>query len=340
MKPTFSGCGLGLRPTYYGEILERLPPIDWFEIISENYLVPGGKPLYFLDRIREHYPMTLHGVSLSIGSSDPLNTDYLRELKTLIQRVEPLWVSDHLCWTGCNAHNSHDLLPLPYNEETVRHVAGRVRQVQDYLGRRIALENLSSYVDFKASTMTEWEFVSAVAEAADCWLLLDVNNIHVSARNHGFDALDYLDGIPWSRVVQMHVAGHHDYGRYIIDTHDAPVADSVWILLAEAFHRGGPIATMIERDDQFPPFDELLEELAILRRISEEALSRSAYDRPESIGPCSVGPHSVGPPSVGPRSVESPLPGLGSIEPHSAESPLLRLQSAEQIRRGTEHAAG
>lgn len=331
MKPTFSGCGLGLRPTYYCEILERLPPIDWFEIISENYLVPGGKPLHFLDRIREHYPMTLHGVSLSVGSSDPLSTDYLRELKTLIQRVEPLWVSDHLCWTGCNAHNSHDLLPLPYNEETVRHVAGRVRQVQDYLGRRIALENLSSYVDFKASTMAEWEFVSAVAEAADCWLLLDVNNIHVSARNHGFDALDYLDGIPWSRVVQMHVAGHHDYGRYIIDTHDAPVADSVWTLLAEAFHRGGSIATMIERDDQFPPFDELLEELGVLRGIAHSVLSRSASDRPDSIGPRSVGP----------RSVESPLPGLGSIEPRSAESPLLRLQSAERSRiRGADHAAG
>jgi uncharacterized protein (UPF0276 family) len=273
MKPEFAGYGLGLRPTYYAEILERRPAVDWFEIISENYLVPGGKPLYFLDSIREHYPMTLHGVSLSPGSADPLDRDYLRQLARLIERVRPLWVSDHLCWTGINAHNSHDLLPLPYNDDTVRHVAARVREVQSILDRRIALENLSSYVDFTASTLSEWDFLAAVAEEADCWLLLDVNNIHVSARNHGFDPLDYLDAVPWERVVQIHVAGHQDYGRYIIDTHDAPVADPVWDLLAEALRRGGPISTMIERDDHYPPLDELLAEHARLRQVADTALS-------------------------------------------------------------------
>lgn len=276
-RPAFAGFGLGLRSDYYSTILDTSPAIDWFEIISENYMVAGGKPLYFLDQIRERYPMAMHGVSLSIGSTSPIRWDYLEQLKILADRVQPLWVSDHLCWTGLNAHNSHDLLPLPYNESTVAHIAGRVRQVQEFLGRRIALENLSSYVNFKESDMTEWEFVAAVAAAADCWILLDINNIYVSARNHGFKAEDYLAGIPVERVIQFHVAGHSDCGSYVVDTHDAPVANPVWDLYRAALRRFGKVSSMIERDDKMPEFTELLQELAMLKAIGieETAVARA-----------------------------------------------------------------
>ncbi|AJQ96589.1 DUF692 domain-containing protein [Gynuella sunshinyii] len=270
-RPEFAGYGLGLRPDYYSEILDTRPPVDWFEIISENFMVEGGKPLHFLDRISELYPIAMHGVSLSIASTSPLNYDYLARLQRLIDRVNPLWVSDHLCWTGLSAHNSHDLLPIPYNEESVRHVAERVRQVQDILGRRILLENLSSYVNFNTSDMDEWSFVSTVAEEADCWLLLDVNNIYVSARNHGFDPVAYLNGIPTDRVAQFHVAGHSDYGDYVIDTHDAPVSDPVWQLYHQAVQRFGKVSAMIERDDNMPPLTELMFELSTLREIGEHA---------------------------------------------------------------------
>ena len=202
----FLGFGLGLRPEHYAAVLESRPAVDWFEIISENYLVAGGKPLYFLDRIREHYPMVMHGVSLSIGGSDPLDTGYLAALKRLAARVEPAWISDHLCWTGIDGRNLHDLLPLPYTEEAIAHVAGRVMQAQDRLGRRILLENVSSYVTYTDSRISEWEFLSAVAERADCHILLDVNNVYVSAHNHGFDPLAYLDGVPPGRVRQIHLA--------------------------------------------------------------------------------------------------------------------------------------
>ena len=267
----FLGFGLGLRPEHYPAVLEDRPAVDWFEIISENYLVAGGRPLYFLDRIREHYPMVMHGVSLSIGGCDPLDPGYLAALKRLAARVEPAWISDHLCWTGIDGRNLHDLLPLPYTEEAIAHVAGRVGQVQDCLGRQILLENVSSYVTYTDSRISEWEFLSAVAERADCHILLDVNNVCVSAHNHGFDPLAYLDGVPPGRVRQIHLAGHSHDGSLIVDTHDHPVPDPVWALYAEAIARLGPVSTMIERDDDIPPLETLLAELAQARSLAESA---------------------------------------------------------------------
>ena len=255
------------------------PAVDWFEVISENYLVDGGKPLHFLDRIREHYPMVMHGVSLSIGSSDPLDLDYLAGLKRLAGRIQPEWISDHLCWTGIDGRNLHDLLPLPYTEEAIAHVAGRVSRVQDYLGRRILLENVSSYVTYTDSRVPEWEFLTAVAERADCWILLDVNNVHVSAHNHGFDALDYLGGVPSERVRQIHLAGHSHNGSLLIDTHDHPVPDPVWELYVEAIARLGPVSTMIERDDDIPPLAVLLDELARARALATSTDRRRSPSR-------------------------------------------------------------
>lgn len=267
----FLGFGLGLRPEHYSAVLDTQPAVDWFEIISENYLVDGGKPLHYLDRIREHYPMVMHGVSLSIGGTDPLDPDYLAGLKRLAAWVEPAWVSDHLCWTGIDGRNLHDLLPLPYTEEAIAHVAERVARVQDYLGRQILLENVSSYVTYTDSRVSEWEFLSAVAERADCWILLDVNNVYVSAHNHKFDPLAYLDGVPSERVRQIHLAGHSHNGPLIIDTHDHPVPDPVWELYCEAMVRMGPVSTMIERDDDIPPLDVLLDEVVRARTLAESA---------------------------------------------------------------------
>jgi hypothetical protein len=266
------GFGLGLRPVHYPEILEGNPRVDWFEAISENYMVPGGRPLNMLMRVRERWPVVLHGVSLSIGSADPLDMDYLRRLKALADRVEPAWISDHLCWTGVNGINLHDLLPLPYTEEALDHVVSRLLQVQDRLGRRILLENVSSYVTFAQSAVPEWEFLAEVARRADCLLLLDVNNVYVSAFNHDFDPLAYLDAIPGDRVRQIHLAGHENNGTHIIDTHDHPVIDPVWSLYAEAIRRFGPIATMIERDDRIPPLAELESELDRARAVASDAL--------------------------------------------------------------------
>ena len=265
------GFGLGLRPAHYEELLRTQPRVDWLEVLTENYLVPGGKPLYYLDRLCRDYPMVMHGVSLSIGSTDPLNLDYLGQLKNLAARVEPLWISDHLCWTGVGGRNLHDLMPLPYTEEAVSHVAARVARVQDFLGQRILLENVSSYVTYRASDMQEWEFLAEVARRADCLILLDVNNIYVSSYNHGFDPLAYLDGVPTERVRQIHLAGHENYGDYIIDTHDAAIVDPVWDLYAEAVRRFGAVATMIERDDRIPPLAELVAELEQARRVARTA---------------------------------------------------------------------
>ncbi|WP_137935810.1 DUF692 domain-containing protein [Chitinivorax sp. B] len=267
------GFGLGLRTDHYSEVLAQRPNVDWFEIISENYMVGGGKPLHYLDQIREHYPMVMHGVSLSIGSSDPLNQDYLRELKHLADRVQPAWISDHLCWTGVGGHNAHDLLPLPYTEEAIRHVASRVMQVQDYLGRQILLENVSSYLTYASSALSEWDFLSAVAEQADCLILLDVNNIYVSSVNHEFDPLRYLTGVPRARVQQIHLAGHTNEGSYLVDTHDHPIPDPVWQLYRETITHLGPISTMIERDDHIPPLAELMVELNCARQIAAEAMA-------------------------------------------------------------------
>lgn len=274
MKKIFHGFGLGLRKDYYSEILATQPAVDWFEIISENYFVDGGKPLYFLDAIREQYPIAMHGVSLSIGSTDPLNKHYLKNLKSLADRINPIFISDHLCWTSVGGINSHDLLPLPYNEASIKHIVERINFVQDYLGRQILLENLSSYVSFAESDMTEWDFVSEVVEQADCMLLLDINNIYVSARNHHFDPFDYLKGVPAQRVMQHHLAGHSDYGDYIIDTHDAPVVDPVWQLYKVAAELFGPVSTMIERDDNMPTFSELLAELNYARTLAEPIYSQ------------------------------------------------------------------
>lgn len=262
------GFGLGLRPTHYETILNESPAVDWFEIISENYLVPGGRPLHYLDRIRERYPMVMHGVSLSIGAQDPLNREYLRQLRVLAERIEPAWISDHLCWTGAHGLNAHDLLPLPYTEEALKHVAARVGAVQDFLGRRILLENVSSYVSYPESEMSEWEFLREIAARADCLILLDINNIYVSGINHEFDPHDYLNGIPVERVWQFHLAGHRNHGDYIIDTHDEPVIDPVWELYEAAVQRFGRVSTMIERDDNIPPLAELLAELDRARNIA------------------------------------------------------------------------
>jgi uncharacterized protein len=264
------GFGLGLRTQHYQEILEHRPAVDWFEALTENYLVPGGKPLYHLEQVRAHYPVVLHGVSLSIGGADALDQRYLARLKALASRIEPVWISDHLCWTGLDGRNLHDLLPLPYTEEAIRHVSERILKVQDFLGRRLLIENVSSYVTYTDSQMSEWEFLSAVVERADCLMLLDVNNIYVSAFNHDFDAHDYLEGIPVGRVQQMHLAGHRNHGDYIVDTHDEPVIDPVWELYAAACRRFGSVSTMIERDDNIPLLTDLLAELDQARRIAAD----------------------------------------------------------------------
>ena len=269
------GFGLGLRTQHYQEILDSAPAVDWFEALTENYLVPGGKPLYFLEAIRARYPVVLHGVSLSIGSTDPLNRDYLAQLKALADRIEPAWISDHLCWTGLNGRNLHDLLPLPYTEEVVVHVSDRIRAVQDCLGSRLLIENVSSYLTYIDSCMSEWEFLGAIAERADCLILLDINNIYVSSFNHGFDPRDYLRGIPAERVQQFHIAGHRNHGDYLVDTHDEPVIAPVWRLYAEACRRFGAVSTLIERDDNIPPLAGLLEELDQARRVAAGVAGQS-----------------------------------------------------------------
>lgn len=267
-KP-FLGFGLGLRSEHYEEILRDKPgQIDWLEILTENYLVDGGKPLYYLDAIRPHYPVVMHGVSMSLGSTDALDYDYLRQLKALIARVEPEWISDHLCWTGVDGKNMHDLLPLPYTEAAVEHLASRISAVQDYLGRQILIENLSSYITYREDSMSEWEFLSAIAEKADCYLLLDVNNIYVSSFNHGFDPLEYLAGIPRERVWQHHLAGHSNEGNLLIDTHDADIIDPVWALYEQTARHFGPVSTMIERDGNIPPLQQLIVELEQARAIA------------------------------------------------------------------------
>ncbi|RUL74973.1 DUF692 domain-containing protein [Dyella choica] len=272
----YLGYGLGLRVEHYEALRAQPSGVDWLEIVSENYMVQGGLPLTWLDRFRERFPLVMHGVSMSIGSTDPLDDDYLARLVTLARRIEPAWVSDHLCWTGVQGVNLHDLMPLPYTEEALDHVVARVQQVQDRLKRRILLENVSSYVSYADSQLTEWEFLAEVAGRADCMILLDINNVHVSAKNHGFSALDYLHGIPVSRVQQFHLAGYEQGERLIIDTHDAPVSNAVWDLYTEAVRRFGRVSTMIERDDHFPPLAELKAELEHARMLAEPLLRDAA----------------------------------------------------------------
>lgn len=272
-KPEYLGFGLGLRPQHYREILDGNPPVDWFEVISENYMIPGGQPLRMLDEIAERYPMVMHGVSLSIASTQPLDMDYLAGLKALARRVNPKWISDHLCWTGVHGVNLHDLMPVPYTEEALTHVADRVSQVQDYLGRRFVIENVSSYMEFASSEMSEWEFVSELARRADCHLLLDVNNVFVSGINHDFDMRRFIEAVPPERVVQFHLAGHSEGETCLIDTHDQPVCDDVWKLYGKALERFGAVSTMIERDDNIPPLAELVAELNRARAIAATVLA-------------------------------------------------------------------
>jgi hypothetical protein len=265
---TLTGFGLGMRPPHYEALLGGGHAVDWLEIITENYLVPGGKPLNFLERIRARFPMVMHGVSLSIGSTDPLDREYLASVRRLADRIEPAWISDHLCWTGVDGRNLHDLLPLPYTEEALITVAARVGEVQDALGRQILLENVSSYLTFHASDMTEWEFLGEVARRADCAILLDINNIYVSSVNHRFDPSSYLRAVPKERVRQFHLAGHSDMDGHLIDTHDHPIAAPVWDLYREAVAHFGQVPTMIERDDNIPELPELVAELDLARAIA------------------------------------------------------------------------
>ena len=275
MSGPFLGFGVGLRVEHYEEILNDAPAIDWLEILTENYLVPGGKPLHYLDRFRERYPLVMHGVSLSVGSSDEINWNYLQHVRALARRIEPAWISDHLCWTGIDQVNLHDLMPLPYTEEALVHVVQRVQRIQDYLGRQLLLENVSSYVDYACSEMSEWAFLNAIAERADCLILLDINNLYVSGRNHAFDPVEYLAGITPSRVQQLHIAGHDDQDDLVIDTHDSPVVTPVWQLLAQAYARFGEVSTMIERDSHVPPLAILLDELTTARQIAAKSLSKT-----------------------------------------------------------------
>ncbi|MEM7410017.1 MAG: DUF692 domain-containing protein [Myxococcota bacterium] len=263
------GHGVGLRRDHYEDVLAGDVRVDWFEVVSENFMVAGGRPRDILARVRRDYPVVLHGVSLSIGSTDPLSNPYLDELAALIERVEPAWVSDHLCWTGVGGHNAHDLLPLPYTEEALAHVIDRVARVQDHLGRRIALENVSTYLQFAGSALPEWEFLAAVAEGADCGILLDVNNIFVSAHNHGFDPETYLAAVPSERVWQIHLAGHTDQGTHLLDTHSAPVREEVWALYRSATRRVGAVSSLIEWDDDIPAWSVL--ETESLRAREERA---------------------------------------------------------------------
>ncbi len=268
----YLGHGVGLRTKHFPHLWEGTARVDWFEAISENFMIRGGHPLAALEKAREIAPLVLHGVSLSLGSTDPLNTAYLDDLQTLIRRFAPAWVSDHLCWGSVGGHYAHDLLPLPYTEEALDHVAKRVQAIQDRLGRQILIENVSSYLTFSHSQMPEWEFLGAIAERADCGILLDVNNIYVSATNHGFTPEDYVNGVPAERVGQIHLAGHSDMGTYLFDTHDGPVIALVWELYRLAVRRCGRVSTLIEWDDKIPELDALRAEAERARMIEMEEL--------------------------------------------------------------------
>lgn len=270
---TYLGHGIGLRPQHYTQMESNKPAVDWIEAISENFMAAGGRPLSVLESVRREVPVVLHGVSLSIGSIDPLSKSYLENLKTLAARIEPAWISDHLCWGSHGARYVHDLLPLPYTEEALDHVVARVEIVQDILHRQILLENVSSYVAFRESTMTEWEFISEVARRADCGILLDVNNIHVSARNHDFNPQWYLEGIPRDRVGQIHLAGHSDKGKYLLDTHDHPVPETVWDLYRAALRRFGRVSTLVEWDENVPDLEELLSQSHTAATVESAVMS-------------------------------------------------------------------
>lgn len=276
---SFHGYGLGLRRTHYADFLEGNVPVDFLEVISENYMVEGGKPLRILEQVRAKHPVILHGVSMSIGSAGGLDDDYLARLKALVERIEPLWISDHLCWTRTSAHNSHDLLPLPLTGEALDAVCENIDHAQNTLGRAMLFENPSSYLTFPEDEMSEWDFIAAMARRTGCYLLLDANNVYVSAQNHGFDAQEYIAGLPLERVRQIHLAGHTPATPerdIVIDTHDREVCDAVWDLYEWTVARTGPVATMIERDDGIPPLGELLDELDRARSLGASAPRKAA----------------------------------------------------------------
>jgi uncharacterized protein (UPF0276 family) len=290
------GYGVGLRTPHFREILSTWPAVDWFEIISENFLDSQGRPRYVLEQVAERYPVVMHGVSLSIGSTDPLNFEYLAKLKRLAARIHARWISDHICWTGVGGVNTHDLLPIPYHEDSLRHVTERVRIVQEFLERPLVLENPSSYVEFTASTMPEWEFVARLVDETGCGLLLDVNNVFVSASNHDYDPVEYLTAIPADHVVQMHLAGHTDCGTHRIDTHDGPVIDPVWELYRLAQSRTGGVSTLLEWDARIPDFPTVHAEALKARAYLAEGpqgriASRMAESRPSVPGPQLTPPH-------------------------------------------------
>jgi len=264
------GCGVGLRSEHYDVVTHEWPKMDWFEALSENYMDSEGKPIHILEQVRSRYPIALHGVSLSIGSVDPLNQRYLDRLKALVKRIDPFIVSDHLCWTGVDGENLHDLLPLPFTQESLQHIAHRVQQVQEHIGHQILLENVSTYMTFKHSTMSEWEFLKAVAQRSGCGILLDLNNIYVNAYNHQFDSYEYLRNIPGELIGQFHLAGHTDMGGYLFDTHSRPVIDQVWDMYRFALKQWGPVSTLLEWDEDIPEFERLSEEADKARAIYRE----------------------------------------------------------------------
>jgi uncharacterized protein (UPF0276 family) len=268
----YLGHGVGLRTRHFPRVLEGTARVDWFEAISENFMIRGGRPLAVLERARTAAPLALHGVSLSLGSTDPLNEGYLHELRALADRFQPAWVSDHLCWGSIGGHYAHDLLPLPYTEEALAHVVDRVRAVQDRLGRQMLVESVSSYLTFRHSAMPEWEFLAEVAEQADCGILLDVNNVHVSAVNHGLDAETYLLALPPGRIGQIHLAGHSDKGTHLLDTHDGHVAPAVWDLHRLAVRRFGPVSTLVEWDERIPDWEVLCAEAERARAVETEVV--------------------------------------------------------------------
>ncbi|MFT7616889.1 MAG: hypothetical protein ACI97A_000519 [Planctomycetota bacterium] len=268
------GLGIGLRSVHYPHILEHWPEIDWFEIISENYMETEGRPLHILEQVAERYPIVMHGVSMSIGSTDPIDWGYMLKLKKLAARVDAKWLGDHLCWTGVAGKNGHDLYPVPTNEESLKWVVGRICQIQDFLERPLVIENPSTYVSFTANSLSEEEFLSEMAKQSDCALLLDVNNVYVSSRNHGFDPIQYLEKIPMDRVVQIHLAGHTDKGTHCIDTHDGIVIDEVWELYKWVMDRAGNRATLLEWDDEIPSFDEVHNEVLRAKRFRTDEARR------------------------------------------------------------------
>jgi uncharacterized protein (UPF0276 family) len=278
------GLGVGLRTVHFNHILEHRPAVDWFEIISENFMDSRGRPRYVLDQIAEQYPVVMHGVSLSIGSTDPLDFEYLRKLKSLAHGVKPLWISDHVCWTGVAGRNTHDLLPMPLTEESLKHVVERIRTLQDFLERPFVFENPSTYVGFTGSTMTEWEFISRMAEDANCGLLLDVNNVYVSSVNHDYDPEEYIRSVPHERVVQFHLAGHTDCQTHLIDTHDSEVIDPVWKLYRLAHQLTGGVSTLLEWDASIPPFQVVHAEVLKARQHIGDALADAVMTAPPAFG--------------------------------------------------------